>query len=88
MRFNASTSRRGCLSAAGAATSVLLLTSCATSLGSVPLPAPGQLGRSITVTAAFANVMNLPQKAKVKLGGADIGEVDSIRTSEIGRAHV
>jgi virulence factor Mce-like protein len=36
-------------------------------------------GPSYSLTAVFANALNLPNKAKVKLGGADIGEVDAIR---------
>ena len=60
-----------------------VLAGCATGLESLPLPAPGQIGaNAITVTAAFANAMNLPQKAKIKLNGADIGEVESIRTRD------
>lgn len=60
-----------------------VLAGCATGLESLPLPAPGQMGgNAITVTAAFANAMNLPQKAKVKLNGADIGDVESIRAHD------
>jgi virulence factor Mce-like protein len=43
------------------------------------MPAPGQTGDSISLTAAFSNVLNLPAMAKVKLNGANIGEVESIR---------
>src|SRR4026207_1467558 len=48
-----------------------------TGLESLPLPAPGLTANSITVTAVFSNALNLPAKAKVKLNGADIGEVES-----------
>jgi len=82
MRPAAAVSRRACLTIA-AASLTTVLAGCATGLESLPLPAPGQLGgNAITVTAAFANAMNLPQKAKVKLNGADIGEVESIRTRD------
>lgn len=61
----------------------MLLAGCASGLAGVPLPAPGRLGgKSITVTAVFANAMNLPQKAKVKFNGADIGEVETIRAHD------
>ncbi|MEZ0365199.1 MCE family protein [Mycobacterium sp. pUA109] len=56
----------------------MVVAGCATGLGSVPLPAPGHIDGDITVTAVFANATNLPVKAKVKLNGADIGEVEAI----------
>lgn len=62
--------------------SSLLIASCATGLESLPLPAPGQSGERITLTAAFVNALNLPTKAKVKLNGATIGEVESIRAQD------
>jgi virulence factor Mce-like protein len=63
---------------------VPLLAGCATGLASLPLPAPGgDMGpNAITVRAAFSNAMNLPNKARVKLFGADIGEVESIRADD------
>ena len=36
-------------------------------------------GQSYALTAVFSDALNLPAKAKVKLYGADIGEVESIR---------
>ncbi|EGD55889.1 MlaD family protein [Gordonia neofelifaecis] len=44
----------------------------------IPLPAPGGIGDSITVHTSFENALNLPNKAKVRLGGMDVGEVESI----------
>jgi virulence factor Mce-like protein len=82
MRPAAAVLRRACLRVAAACVT-MVLAGCATGLESLPLPAPGHMsGNAITVTAAFANAMNLPQKAKVKLNGADIGEVESIRTRD------
>jgi virulence factor Mce-like protein len=82
MRPAAVVLRRACLRIAATCVTAVLA-GCATGLESLPLPAPGQMGgNAITVTAAFANAMNLPQKAKVKLNGADIGEVESIRTRD------
>ncbi|MFF0499991.1 MlaD family protein [Nocardia aobensis] len=48
---------------------------CSTSLDRLPLPAPGLGGPTYSVTATFANALNLPARAKVELYGADIGEV-------------
>jgi virulence factor Mce-like protein len=82
MRPAAVVVRRACLTIAAVCVTTVLA-GCATGLESLPLPAPGQMGgNAITVTAAFANAMNLPQMAKVKLNGADIGEVESIRTHD------
>lgn len=69
---------RGCRSALAAGLTVLGA-GCATGLESLPLPAPGQTGERISLTAVFANALNLPAKAKVKLNGANIGDVESIR---------
>ncbi|OBY32435.1 mammalian cell entry protein [Mycolicibacter kumamotonensis] len=55
-----------------------LLAGCATGLDSLPMPAPGARGGSYQLTAVFSNALNLPAKAKVKLYGADIGEVSSV----------
>lgn len=78
--------RPGCRSAVAAGLTVLIA-GCATGLQSVPLPAPGQAGNRISLTAVFANALNLPAKAKVKLNGADIGEVESMRAHDFA-AHV
>ncbi|MFV0494261.1 MlaD family protein [Mycobacterium sp.] len=52
---------------------------CATNgLASLPLPAPGLGSGGYQLTAVFANALNLPMKAKVKLAGADVGEVESM----------
>ncbi len=58
----------------------LSVSACASGgLASVPLPAPGGLRRGgFELTAIFSNALNLPARAKVKLGGADIGEVSSM----------
>src|ERR1700758_1676419 len=72
---------RRCRGAAAAGLTVLLA-GCATGLDSLPLPAPGQAGARIPLTAVFANALNLPAKAKVKLNGADIGDVESIRAQD------
>ena len=57
---------------------VLLMTGCAAGLDSVPLPSPGSSGPTYSLNAVFTDALNLPAKAKVRLYGADIGEVTSI----------
>ena len=62
------------------AATVLLTAGCAApGLDSVPLPAPSLGDRSFAITATFANALNLPAKAKVRIGGADVGEVESMK---------
>ncbi|MBH0776351.1 MCE family protein [Nocardia bovistercoris] len=51
---------------------------CSVSLDRLPLPAPGLGSGSYALTATFTNALNLPMKAKVKLNGADIGQVESM----------
>lgn len=70
-----------------AAGMALTLSGCAGGLASIPLPAPGRIDGDITLTAVFTNALNLPVKAKVKLNGADIGEVQSLKAQNFS-AHV
>ncbi len=52
---------------------------CGTSgLDSLPLPAPGIGSGGYLITAVFANALNLPGHAKVKLSGADVGQMESM----------
>jgi virulence factor Mce-like protein len=44
----------------------------------LPLPAPGVGSGGYTLTAVFSNALNLPANAKVKLAGADVGELESM----------
>lgn len=58
----------------------LITSGCATNgLASLPLPAPGLGSGGYALTAVFANALNLPMNAKVKLAGADVGQVESMR---------
>jgi virulence factor Mce-like protein len=58
---------------------LLAISGCATDgLASLPLPVPGAGSGGYTLTAVFANALNLPANAKVKLAGADVGEVESM----------
>ncbi|WP_109530333.1 MULTISPECIES: MCE family protein [Nocardia] len=61
-----------------AVASALTATGCTVSLDRIPLPSPGLDSDAYTLTATFANALNLPTKAKVKMNGADIGEVESM----------
>jgi phospholipid/cholesterol/gamma-HCH transport system substrate-binding protein len=69
------------LIAAAVATGVLTVASgCGLTVESLPLPKPGTHGETYTVHAVFANALNLPDQAKVKIGGSDIGTVSHITT--------
>lgn len=62
------------------AAAALITSGCATNgLASLPLPAPGLGSGGYALTAVFANALNLPMNAKVKLAGADVGQVESMR---------
>ncbi|MDH6199019.1 virulence factor Mce-like protein [Mycobacterium frederiksbergense] len=63
----------------------VVLTACLTASGcgteglaSLPLPAPGVGSGGYQLTAVFSNALNLPANAKVKLAGADVGELESM----------
>jgi virulence factor Mce-like protein len=57
----------------------LTVSSCASEgLASLPLPAPGVGSGGYTLTAVFSNALNLPANAKVKLAGADVGQLESM----------
>ncbi len=61
------------------AAATVVTSGCATNgLASLPLPAPGLGAGGYRLTAIFANALNLPTNAKVKLAGADVGQVDSM----------
>jgi virulence factor Mce-like protein len=59
--------------------SSLSLSACASEgLAALPLPAPGGNSGGYTLNAVFSNALNLPAMAKVKLAGADIGQLESM----------
>ena len=73
------TAARGRAALAIGVAAVLVSSGCSTNgLASLPLPAPGLGSGGYTLTAVFANALNLPTKAKVKLAGADVGQVESM----------
>lgn len=55
-----------------------MLAGCSTTLEDLPLPSPGVGSGSYRIDAVFTDALNLPQQAKVKLGGVDIGQVQEI----------
>jgi virulence factor Mce-like protein len=62
-----------------AVSACLAASGCGTEgLASLPLPAPGVGSGGYTLTAVFSNALNLPANAKVKLAGADVGELESM----------
>ncbi|MET9491265.1 MlaD family protein [Nocardia sp. NPDC006630] len=67
------------IAAVTVSTAACTATACSVSLDKLPLPAPGVGGDSYSLTATFTNALNLPAKAKVRLDGADVGEVESMR---------
>ena len=57
----------------------LSLSACASEgLAGLPLPAPSGGTGGYRLTAVFSNALNLPAMAKVKLAGADVGEMESM----------
>lgn len=61
------------------AATALIASGCGTNgLASLPLPAPGLGSGGYTLTAVFSNALNLPMNAKVKLAGADVGQVEAM----------
>ncbi len=74
------TGARGRLTALAAAMAVTTATAgCATNgLASLPLPAPGLGSGGYSLNAVFSNALNLPMNAKVKLAGADVGQLESM----------
>lgn len=77
------TARRRCLCAAFAVALPLATAGCATSgLASLPLPHPGEGPGGYTLTAVFANALNLPAFATVRLAGADVGQLETLEARD------
>ncbi|MFE3541994.1 MCE family protein [Nocardia sp. NPDC059177] len=73
--------RRALLSATALST-VVVTTGCGFTVEDLPLPTPGAGGETYTLHAEFDNALNLPDQAKVKIGGSDVGVVTSIKTKD------
>ncbi len=73
--------RRKAVVAGALATGLTLaLSGCASDgINSLPLPRPGVAGGGYLLTAVFKDALNLPAYAKVRLGGADVGSLESMK---------
>lgn len=66
---------------------VLLISGCGVTVEDLPLPGGELEGPGYELKAVFQDALNLPGKAKVRLGGVDVGVVESIETRDYA-AHV
>ncbi|WP_327149009.1 MCE family protein [Nocardia sp. NBC_01329] len=71
---------RRAMAALVAAGTVVLASGCGLNVEDIPLPKPGIGGDTFTLQAVFENALNLPDQAKVKIGGSDVGVVTNIET--------
>ncbi|MFI9507479.1 MCE family protein [Nocardia sp. NPDC052566] len=71
---------RTALIAVAAVAGVAITAGCGVTVEKLPLPKPGMSGETYTVQAEFDNALNLPDQAKVKIGGSDVGVVSHIKT--------
>jgi phospholipid/cholesterol/gamma-HCH transport system substrate-binding protein len=69
---------RRCAALAAAALGALGLSGCQFNLQGLPSPGGGPPGDSYRLTAVFGDVLNLPQRAQVKLDGVVVGQVTTI----------
>lgn len=74
------TKARRAIVAVAAVAAIGVSSGCGLSVESLPLPKPGQSGETYTLHAVFENALNLPDQAKVKIGGSDVGVVTGIKT--------
>ncbi|WP_306362907.1 MCE family protein [Nocardia sp. CC227C] len=56
-------------------------TGCTVTVENIPMPEPGIGAPGYTIHAIFRDTLNLPDRAHVKIGGADIGVVTDISTT-------
>ncbi|MGV0741319.1 MCE family protein [Mycolicibacterium sp. XJ870] len=64
------------------AVTAVVISGCSSGVEDLPLPAPGISGASYHLNAEFSNALNLPDRAKVRVGGADVGEVVSMAAKD------
>lgn len=70
-------------SVALAAAVSLTTAGCATNgLASLPLPHPGLSQGGYSLTAIFENALNVPALAKVRLAGADVGQLEELTAKD------
>lgn len=73
--------RRAIVTLAVSATA-LAASGCGMTVDDLPLPKPGAGQPTYTIHATFDNALNLPDQAKVKIGGSDVGVVTKITTKD------
>ncbi len=71
--------RAGAALVAGA---LLGTTGCSVTLSDLPQPGGSVAGPSYEISAVFADVLNLPAGARVRVDGVDVGRVTDIETSD------
>lgn len=64
------------------AAAALVVSGCGVTVEDLPLPGGEVEGPTYQLKAVFTDALNLPGKAKVRLGGVDVGIVDSISTRD------
>ncbi|NNH73885.1 MCE family protein [Nocardia uniformis] len=83
-RFTRDTHRakriRRAVVALAASVATLTVSGCGLTVEDLPLPKPGAGDDTYTVHVVFDNALNLPDQAKVKIGGSDVGVVSKIET--------
>ncbi len=67
---------------AGLAAAVVLSSACGTTMQDLPRPGGNVPGPSYAVTAVFADALNLPDGAHVRVDGVEIGRVEDISTRD------
>lgn len=66
----------------GALLSCVLVAGCSSTLADLPKPGGGVESPNYQVTAVFADVLSLPDGARVRVDGVDIGRVTDIETRD------
>lgn len=75
--------RRSSCTVAVMVAAALVTAGCSSSgLASLPLPHPGLSGDGYSITAVFENALNVPAFAKVRLAGADVGQLETLEARD------
>jgi virulence factor Mce-like protein len=74
--------RKSSLLALAVSASVLTAGCGSSGLASLPLPHPGLGGGGYNLTVIFKNALNVPALAKVRLAGADVGQLETLEARD------
>ena len=75
--------RRNRMAVAAVVTGICVATAGCGGIESMPLPRPGMSGSGgYLLNATFENALNLPAYAKVRVNGADVGSLESMRADD------